>query len=298
MVQKMPSIIKNNFIYGRVWNLIRHEEMNAIFLFNGDVGRGKSTGALRFGEDLDPTFSLERVCFSITELLKLVQEGDSKGKLKRGSVIVFDEAAGSDDSIDAREALTHTNKIVSKFTTISRAKGLIIIYCTPLRSQLDKRVRLIGVTGSMNFFSIDRVNKRSRANFYWSYVSASSDKVFTPRPRILNMETHKIIDIPYVTIPLPNKELVKAYKAKKSIFIDFNISKWYNQMKEKRVKKRGPDLAYMKAAYKKAMDNLDSLYDVSGKLSVAMIRFKLGVSDNISRQLKSIIEVELGKNKA
>lgn len=297
MVEKMPSIIKHNFIYSKIWHLLFKEDMNAVLLFNGDVGTGKSTGALRVSEDLDSGFNIERVCFSLTDFFKIIKEGDSNGKLKRGSVVIFDEAAGSDDSIDAREALSHTNKIVSKFTTISRAKGLVIIYCTPLRSQLDKRVRLIGVTGVMDFFGIDRVNKRSRANFHWSYVSSGTDKAIMPRPRIREVDSHKLIDVPYVTIPLPSKELIKAYKVKKSAFIDANISNWYNQMKAIKSKK-GDNTVLLKTNYNKIMKDVNMFRDTKGILSTAMIRIKLGLSERLSSQLKQVVEADLLRNES
>jgi len=63
--QYMPEHFKPNFIYRHVWNNVWLKDLNATFCIIGIPGRGKSTLALRICEDLDPTFTTERVCYSI-----------------------------------------------------------------------------------------------------------------------------------------------------------------------------------------------------------------------------------------
>lgn len=296
MTEKLPTHIKNNFIYRRTYTNVRTQEMNAVFLFVGDIGKGKSTGAIRFAEDLDPDFNIERICFTTEEFLNVLKNGDSKGKLKVGSVIIFDEAAGSEESADSRNALTHTNKIMSWLSTISRAKRWIIIYVCPFLSQLDKRIRLIGITGIVDFKDIDRRNKRSYANFYWSYGSSLSDKVLTPKPRLRDKETGEVFKISHITLPLPkNKELLKAYKKKKLAFIDGKVTDWYKvvaSMKKKQAKRKIDLRKYLEKANKMGMQEFRS---VKGKISVALIMTKLGLSEKQAKHLKTVLLAEAGE---
>ena len=235
--KKFPPHIKKNFIYRRVWTDIYRKDQNAIFLFIGDVGKGKSTGAMRFGQDLDPNFSLERICFSTVELFDLIQKGDSKGKLKPGSVILFDEAAGSEEGIDSRNSLTKSNKILSFFSTISRAKRFIIIYVAPLFSQFDKRIRTIGITGVVLFTGIDYKRKRGLANFYWSYGLPLSDRTMMPKPRLRNPDTGEFFVVDQITIPRPDMKLIKEYKTKKNNFIDEKIKQWRTELVDLKVRR-------------------------------------------------------------
>lgn len=287
MTEKMPGIVARNFIYSRVWSLIRRKDMNAIFVFVGDVGRGKSTGALKFAEDLDPGFSVERVVFGTEEFFKLLDVGDSKGKLQAGSVVVFDEAAGSEESMDSRDSMTHTNKVLSYFSTISRAKQLIIIYCVPFIGQLDKRTRALGITGILSFKGIDLKANRSYGDFYWSYISSMSGKTITPKPRLKNSETGEISIVSNVTIPLPGKELIKEYKAKKTKFIDGKISEWRQQLIDRKKGKESKN-TNLKDCFKKADKMRDDLM-LNGGYSISLIRVKFGLSEKNAQHIKTAL---------
>lgn len=294
MTKKVPPHISRNFIYKRVWNSVHRGKNNAVFLFIGDTGTGKSTGAIKMATDLDTTFSLQRICFTLTEFFKLLDEGDDNGKLKRGNVIIFDEAAGSKDALDSRESLTATNKIASQFTTISRAKGYIIIYCTPLISQVDKRVRMIGVKGIFNFKGVDFEQKRSTANFYYNIVSGFATKEMRPKPRILDSGTSKIMQINAVTFPLPDDlQLVKAYEKKKDEFITRSITDWKKEIQAIMQKKNSSE--FFEGKYNEALSIADKLKDARGNFTLGLVRLKLGIGDNAGRQILSLlrgVEVE------
>lgn len=285
LTKKLPVHIKQNFIYSWVYRLIYREEQNCVLLFIGNVGLGKSTGALRWGEDLDPSFSVERVCFNLEQFFTLLDRGDSKGKLRRGSVLVFDEAAGSKEAVDSRESLTATNKIVSFFSTISRAKGYIIIYCIPLISQLDKRARSIGVKGICNFLGVDRREKRGRAVFYYNITHSFSDKAMRPKPRVRGEDGERLLDHGEISIPLPrSKELVKAYKRKKNMFIDESVSKWKKEIDG--INKSKKSFAeYCKEAKRREKE----LMDKDGVVNVGKIRLVLGVGDNAAHSIRSVV---------
>lgn len=289
MTKKMPDRIFRNFIYRRIWTLTKRQPMNAVFLFIGGPGKGKSTAALKWGEDLDPDFSVERVCFDSKEFFKLLNEGDSNGKLTKGSVIIFDEAAGSRDAIDSRNSLSHSNKMIAWLSTISRAKQWVIIYCSPLLSQLDKRVRLIGVRGICNFSGVDFNEKKSIALFYWYYVSSMSDKGINPKAR-LKMKSGKLVKIQRIRIPLPTPEINKAYKKKKNKFINTKIAEWtvITQAKQK------SQHTSLKEYYQKAMKIIDKLKAEDGEISTALIRIELNVGVNTAGQLKSLLTSNYG----
>lgn len=283
MTEAMPELIRNNFIYRRVWNDIHNKDMNSVFLFLGDVGRGKSTGAIRFGQDLDPNFSLERICFTAEEFFTEVE------KLSPGSVIIFDEAVGSEEAMDARSALTHTNKILSFFSTISRAKRLIIIYVCPFLSQLDKRLRTIGLTGLVVFQGIDRKRKRGKAVFYWAYGNPLSDKVLKPHPRLKDMSTGELFEVNEITIPKPREELIAEYKQKKDNFINQKIREWKEQLIEKKERARNKKVS-IRHYFKKALKDLNNYKDQEGRISVPLLRAKLDLNEKNARMLKSALK--------
>lgn len=290
--KKMPQHIKENFVYRKVWSDVYYKDQNAIFLFIGDVGTGKSTGGLLFGENLDENFSLERVCFSTSELFDLIQKGDSHGKLKPGSVIIFDEAAGSEDAVDARNSLSKPNKILSFFSTISRAKRYIIIYIAPFFSQFDKRIRMIGVTGIVVFKGIDLKRKLSRANFHWSYGLPFSDRTLIPKPRLISEKGEKYT-VDRILLPKPSASLIKEYKIKKNKFIDGKIGDWRKQLVEIKEKKRDSHRGSFKRTFDSAKRNIEALIDEKGNVSKGKLRLMYSMDDRTAVAIKKLLEAEM-----
>ena len=64
------------------------QNRNLIGIFVGDTGSGKSLSSISLAEQIDPEFSVERIVFTVQELITLV----NSGKLKPGSVVIFDDA--------------------------------------------------------------------------------------------------------------------------------------------------------------------------------------------------------------
>lgn len=283
MTEKMPQKIKNDPIYSKIWNDIYRKEMNATFLVLGGVGKGKSTSTIKLASDLDENFGIERICFSIEQMLKLVNEGDSKGFLKKGSAIILDEAAGSDEAADSRNAMSRMNKTISFFTTISRQKGLIIFYVTPLLSQLDKRVRLIGVTGIIVLKEIDRTINKARTIFYFTYASALSDKVMMPKPRVKYNGKWVLLDPYWISKPI-DEDLISKYRALKDSFINSSTNKWQKDISDAREKKEKKTQKIDIVGIAKIIMAEKEKFIVKDKINIALIqeRFDLGMDSATS----------------
>jgi len=89
-------------------------------VFNsGQTGSGKSWSALSIAEMLDPDFHMRQVIFKGTELLALI----NSNKLKRGSVIIWDEA-GID--LSNRAWMSATNKLLNLYFKHLGHKGYIL----------------------------------------------------------------------------------------------------------------------------------------------------------------------------
>ncbi len=294
MTQVMPLKIKRNFIYRQVWRDIYRQKQNCTFLFIGKPGTGKSTAAIRFGQDLDSGFNSDRIVFSVEDFIGLMRNGDSKGKLKRGSVILFDEIAGSEKAASARNAMTKENKRMNFTVTTYRAKGFIVFMCAPMISQIDSVVRKVGITGIAKFESIDFRSKRSFAQFYWSTVSAMSGKQYMPKPRVRDVKG-EVSRIDKISIPLPRKELVDAYEKKKADYIDVNLARWHEQLL--REKGKAIEKIDFKPLLEEAVRQIKDLtgIDKRGKpyADVGLIRahFSCGevVSRNLQRALNALI---------
>lgn len=230
----MPPHIKKNFIYRKVWREVWEQDSNASFIVVGKPGIGKSVNALKMCYDLDPTFNMERVCYSIDQFLKLLDEGDANGKLHPGNCILFDEIV-TDKGADSRSALSKTNKLMNYINATFRAKRLVVFYCLPSLMQLDKNIRDINITGifEVNLKSIKM--KKNRCKFRWSMYDPRTQKAYGVFPRLIDKKG-QIKKVTAVWIGLPPKELEKAYQAKKMFYLNENIKRWNEDRKKELTK--------------------------------------------------------------
>lgn len=286
MVQPIPKKIQRNFVYRKSWNNIYQQDKGVVFLAIGDVGTGKSTGMQKVCEDLDPSFNINRIAFSVPEFLRIAKN------LKPGQAIVFDEAAGSEEGIDARNALSKTNKLISWFATISRQKRIIVCYIAPFLEQIDKRVKKIGITGIFCFTGVDKTRKRSTAYFYWSIANAMQGWVSNPHPRMLD-EDGFVVMIDKVTVPLPSKPLRMDYKKKKNIFLDERLSEWAKEFDEEEKPKKA-----FKVIHDKILENPEPFLDLKGKVSLYELIDKFDVGLETAKIIRQSLNPIIAKKLA
>lgn len=127
----MPRLIKS-------WRYrIVRINRNLLMIIVGPTGSGKSYCALVIAKMIDPTFKVkERVVFNVEDFMKLL----NSGKLKRGSVIVWDEAGVG---LPAREWYTISNKAINYVLQTFRHMNLCVIFTTPTFEYIDKQTRVL-----------------------------------------------------------------------------------------------------------------------------------------------------------
>lgn len=115
------------------------ENLNNILAVLGKSGSGKSWLCLSLAEQIDPTFSIKRVCFSPTELLRLITK-HIKGEdvLPLGACIVVEEA-GVQYSNRAWQSVT--NRIISALSQSFRSLNFTIFFNLPNFKRFDIQVQ-------------------------------------------------------------------------------------------------------------------------------------------------------------
>ncbi|MDD4082232.1 MAG: hypothetical protein PHD05_02480 [Sphaerochaetaceae bacterium] len=290
MTKAMTKEVKTNFIYKEIWTNCHRENKNFNLLICGQVGSGKSYAGLEFARQIDPNFEIGNICFSVKELLELM----NNNKLKKGSAIIMDESAGSEENVDSRAFMSKENKLMGFIQTTCRALNLFMIFIAPSQNQIDVRVRTIGVGGILAMKKIYREQGYSRADFYWQTFNPKTGKVYTPKPRLTNVKTgeRKIVD--YVLIQKPPKDLIQKYESKKKQFIQNNLEKWLKQLKDKEQQKDilTKPMSEQIEELKKIVLNEPNKYQTNkGKFSKDIIQYKL----NIPNRLAGVIHNELLK---
>ena len=118
-----------NYIHQRIKN-----NKNFVCILTGPPGNGKSWTALSIAEQLDPEFTLDRVCFRAKDIMKQINGGN----MKSGSVLIWDEA-GID--LSNRNWQSELNKVVNFLLQTFRHRNFILIFTTPYSDFVDAATR-------------------------------------------------------------------------------------------------------------------------------------------------------------
>jgi len=269
----MPQHIKRNFIYRHVHNQVWENKSNGTFIAIGKPGSGKSVSVIKMAYDLDPTFTLERVCYCLEDFLRLVDEGDSKGKLYPGNVIIFDEIV-TDQGADSRSAMSKSNKIMNYITASFRARRLIVFYCLPSLLQLDKNVRDINVTGIFEVLHKDTKKRKNLCKFQWTRYDANTQKAFRVFPRLVNKEG-KVFKIDSVWVGIPPNEIIEEYDKKKMAYLQKNIERWHDMAKRQSNKQKADKISDKEILARIQLDKDKFL--VGGRINAYKIKEEFGI---------------------
>lgn len=136
------------------------KDFDFFLVIDGREGYGKSTLAHQVAMHLDPTYNLERCCFSAEQFK------DAVDSATKGQAIVFDETMGY---LSSRGSMTKFNKMLVKIFSEMRSKNLFIILCITSFFELDKYPAIHRSVSLINIYkrSFMKVyNYNSKKNLY------------------------------------------------------------------------------------------------------------------------------------
>ena len=208
------------YILGRIYN----KNKNFLTSVIGPTGSGKTYAGLVIGEKLSAEsgvpFSIDNVIFTLKDLMSLV----NSNKLKKGSVILFDEPQVS---ISSREFQSRANKVFNYLLTTFRHRNFILLFCTPYEDLLDKTARKL-FHAKFRMKGIDKSKGISKVSPLEIEYNSNKQKFYVKFLRVYykpeNKQRYIYSKVRTWKLPLPSKELVKQYEAKKLAFTkDLNI---------------------------------------------------------------------------
>lgn len=286
----MPTHIKQNFFYRRVWNEVHEKKLNATFIIVGKPGLGKSVEAQEMALNLDPTFNLNRIIFSIEEFLKLLSTGDPlTGKLKPGQVIIFDEIV-TDEGAESRGAMSKSNRLMTYIAANFRARRLIVFFCLPSLMQLDKNLREVNVTGIFKVMDKDTNKRMNKNKFFWCHYDPYSQFAMRQYPRLIDAKG-KITKIVSMWIPVPSQEFIDKYEEKKMAYLQRNIERWYAMV----AKDKDKEKVVLKDLIKKIQAE-PSKYMDGNKFSSAFIKIEENLGRLNAEMVAKYLNNQLEKN--
>jgi DNA-binding CsgD family transcriptional regulator len=211
--------LKGNIPEGEVFNKWLYNRLivnnkNVLSVITGQTGSGKSYQDLRraelwykyhFNEELPP----ENVCFSILEAMNII----SSGKLRKGEIIILEEAGTSLGSLDFQ------NRICKLFTYVLqsfRSMNIAIFFNLPYLSMLNKQARML-LHVHFQTHGINLSTKTAKSKCFFRQVNQDTGKVYNKYLRIKhNGRTQTLKRFNYT---IPSQELIDVYEDKKDRFL-------------------------------------------------------------------------------
>jgi len=184
---------------------------NFICCLTGQTGSGKSYSALKEGEILDPNFDIDNVCFTPLEFIQLVN-GKTK-KLKRGSVIVYDEVQVTMAAMDFQSLQA---KLINACLQTFRFKGFILFMTSPFFHFVNKSARKL-FHSRWETLTIDHNNNRCVMKPFLLQTNQESGDTYR---KYLRIWTKKTGVVPYqrIRLGLASKKLREQYEEKRQKF--------------------------------------------------------------------------------
>lgn len=108
---------------------IAKKDWDVLFLYDGYEGSGKSVKAMQDAYYMDPTLTLDRICFTPREFTKAIKKADEY------SAVIYDEAY---TGLSSRAAMSLINRTLVKVLAEIRQRKLFVAIVMPTFFDLDK----------------------------------------------------------------------------------------------------------------------------------------------------------------
>ena len=181
----------------------------------GPTGSGKSYRDLRKAElwykyKFNKEFPVNNICFGIKHIIERLKSGE----LKRGEVLIFEEAGANLGALDFQ------NKFQKMFTYILqsfRSMNIAIFFNLPYLTMLNKSARTL-LHYSSESAGIDKRKGVNKCVPKFHQVNQSTGKVYKKLMRA-NIRGN-VQRVKYFSYKMPSQYLIDAYEDNKQAFLD------------------------------------------------------------------------------
>jgi len=284
---EVPEHLEDNVVERAIWEKVHIDKMNQIILIDGLPRTGKSELGLRLAEDLDPTFSIDRIAWKYCDFLELSKNSESKGH----QVFMWDEAGIADWGANARQFWSEGNMSASTLFQTMGFKENIAIISLPMKMMLDKHVRSLIHVNIKTLKVMPRKGMCKTKTFFIVPKDDGDSKTIFPRIKIDGCKFR----IKSQYWGRASKKLRKDYKQKsegvKQELQDKLVAEAILRSKEGAAKPYGK--ATFKELYDDIVGNIDEYWNKKkNKVDSGLILIKHSVGQNIARKLAALINMQ------
>lgn len=245
-----------------------NKNLNAIIVFNGGTGSGKSFACIRLGIDasemLNTHFSIENnVAFKFKDSLIKMQ---LKQNQKAGTVFIMEEVGAFGSGASAREWQSQANKFFFSFLQTARHRQQILILNCPSYSYLEKGSREL-----VHFvFDATSIDIQKKLSYFKPFAIQINRRTGKPYFKFLRYKFDGIKRrMDRMMFALPPDDYIKEYEAEK---LKFTTALNKSMMEQQNIRQRGQGKEHVKnrtQAIKKLVESGNSKRYVANLLGIS-----------------------------
>jgi len=264
-------VVKGNFKEGEIFlkwlesRLIRNNK-NVLGAELGPTGSGKSYRDLRKAElwyehYFNEKFPIDNICFGIEKLMNKL----AKGNLRKGEILIFEEAGAN---LGSRDFATKINKMLNYVLQSFRSMNIGIFFNLPYLSMLDSQARHL-LHYSFESAGIDYKEGLNECKPKFHQVNQDTGKIYKKYPIIkLNDSTRKVQRFAFFK---PSQYLINAYEQKKEEYLKELTKKYAQEIEKLNNKGKKVRIPKEKELETYKMRKLDLTYkEIAERLNVSM----------------------------
>lgn len=282
---QMPAVVRDNMILRRaIWPRMNVENNNWVAIFVGETGSGKSWGAIRLAEALDPAFSNEQVAFNVEQFMDIV----SDDSYDDGSIAILDEAGVA---VNNRRWYEVANEVLNFVLQTWRHQNRGAILTAPELDLVDKQVQR-RFHHYIEMVAKNEQKERTRAkiqyidtdrkegeNYFWFHRFRGPDGI---------TRQHRYIDF-----RPPTRDLRERYEKAKTEFTGDLNQRLLEKIKEESAEQTEEQIGPKEAVERiEAEDRVDDYLEESpgGQyVNRSLLKLDYGLTEQESKQAKSLM---------
>lgn len=242
---------------------------------------------MAIAEEIDPRFNITHVVFTPDEFMEVLNQG----RLKKGAVVIWDEAGVG---MSSREWYSISNKAINYVLQTFRRRNLGVIFTVPSFSFIDNQARVL-FHHYMETKAIDSIRKVVRIKVFQLQYSSQTGKLYFKFPYI--RERHQKVAM--FSVHKPSPSLIVAYENKKKEFTDDLNIEIQNNIKSIRLKKTDHKMSFDDMVEKVLEEHDQYVKTYAGRTfidkNLIMLRYKVAMG--VSERIKLAVEKSLNLGK-
>ena len=218
----LPNATEGTFLNKWFRSRAIKNNKNVIIAFTGSTGSGKTYCSLRAGEDwykfqFNSLFPIENVCFSLGSLIKRIVELRDTKKLKKGTLLILEEAGANYGSLDFQNKVS---KMFSYILQSFRSMNILLLMTVPVLTMINKQARQL-IHASFITAGINYESKEGKIKPFFHQLDQRTGKPYWHYPKVVLNK--RWVRLQRINFKIPSKELLIAYERKKESFV-FDLS--------------------------------------------------------------------------